>query len=265
MKNSVRTGLLFILILSSCGEYEKLLKSSDYQLKYDKAFEYFEKEDYVRAATLFEQISNVYRGTVKADTLSFYRAMSYYNQRDYVMASHYFQEMASTYPNSDFSEEAVYLRAYCFYKLSPRPSLDQENTYKAINAFTLYMINYPETDKKELCMGLIAEMREKLVEKSFINARLYFERGNYKAAIVALTNSLNEFPDTKYREQLLFLILRSNYLLADNSIESKKKERFQATLDEYYSFVGEYNESEFSAEAKRMYENSMKNLGQEIK
>lgn len=253
-----------IIVLASCGEYEKILKSSDYQLKYNKAFEYFEKEDYVRAATLFEQIANVYRGTVKADTLQFYRAMSYYHQKDYIMASHYFEDMATTFPNSSFAEEATYLRAYCFYKLSPRPNLDQEYTYKAINALTLYMINYPGTDKKEICFDLISELREKMVEKSFLNARLYFDRGYFKAAIVALQNSLNEFPDTKYREQLMYLILRSNFLLADNSVENKKLERFQATVDEYYSFIAEFPEGEYSKEAKQMYEYSMKKLGQEI-
>lgn len=264
MKKSLFAGIIFLLVLASCGDYEKLLKSSDYQLKYNKAFEYFEKEDYVRAATLFEQIASVYRGTVKADTLQFYRAMSYYYQKDYMMASHYFQELSETFPNSGFREEAVYLRAYCFYKLSPRPSLDQGYSYKAINALTYYLITYPRSEKRELCINLIAELRDKLVEKSFNNARLYFDRGYYKAAIVALTNSLNEFPDTKYREQVLYLILRSNYLLAFNSIENKKPERYQAAVDEYYSFIGEFPSGPFSKEAKQMYELSMKQLGQTI-
>lgn len=264
MNKSIITVVLFSLVLISCGDYEKLLKSSDYQMKYNKAFEYFEKEDYIRSATLFEQIFDVYRGTVKADTLSFYRAMSYYYQKDYIMASHYFEDVAETFPNSEYSEESRYLRAYCYYKMSPRPSLDQEYTYKAINAFTLFLINYPDTEKKELCMGLISELREKLVEKSFLNARLYFDRGFYKAAIVALRNSLNEYPDTKYREELLYLILKSNYLLAYNSVEERKPERFQTTVDEYYSFIGEYVDGEYTKEAKEMYEYSMKQLKRKL-
>lgn len=254
----------FAIILGSCGGYEKLLKSSDYQLKYTKAFEYYEKEDYVRAATLLEQIANVYRGTVKADTLQFYRAMSYYHQRDYMMASHYFQELYTTFPNSNYAEEAAYMTGYCYYMLSPRPSLDQEYTQKAINTFTLFAMNFPESERLSQAQALIKELEDKIVEKSYLNARLYFDLGYYKAALIALRNSLSEFPNTSYREQLVYLILRASYLLADNSIESKQKERFQATVDEYYSYVGEFPDGEFYPEAKEMYEESMEELGEEI-
>ena len=255
MKNYLIGIFAFIIVLGSCGGYEKLLKSSDYQLKYTKAFEYYEKEDYVRAATLFEQIANVYRGTVKADTLQFYRAMSYYHQRDYLMASHYFTELYSTFPNSNFAEESAYMTAYCYYLLSPRPSLDQEYTNKAINTFTLFAMNFPDSERVDQARTLVKELEDKIVD---------FDLGYYKAALVALRNSLSEFPNTSYREQLVFLILKASYLLADNSVESKQKERFQSTVDEYYSYVGEFPDGEHSGEARRMYEESMDELGLEV-
>ncbi len=264
MKKYLLGIFTFIIILGSCGGYEKLLKSSDYQLKYEKAFEYYEKEDYVRAATLFEQIASVYRGTVKADTLQFYRAMSYYHQRDYLMASHYFTELYSNFPNSGFAEEAAYMTGYSYYLLSPRPSLDQEYTRKAINTFLLFSMNFPDSERISQAQALIREMEDKIVEKSYLNARLYFDLGYYKAALIALRNSLSEFPNTSYREQLIYLILRASYLLADNSVESKQKERFQSTIDEYYSYIGEFPNGEHSSEAKLMYEESMEELGQEI-
>ncbi|MGC9343935.1 MAG: outer membrane protein assembly factor BamD, partial [Bacteroidales bacterium] len=206
----------------------------------------------------------VYRGTVKADTLQFYRAMSYYHQRDYLMASHYFSELSETYPNSTYTEESSYMTGYCYYMLSPRPSLDQEYTRKAINTFTLFRINYPESERAIEASQLVSELQDKMVEKSYLNAKLYFDLGYYKAALVALRNSLGEYPNTSYREQLMYLILRASYLLADNSVESKKMERFQATVDEYYSFIGEFPEGQYSDDAKRMYEQSMRELGQEI-
>lgn len=262
-RNLVIIGLFFG-ILTSCSGYEKLLKSSDYQLKYDKAFEYYAEEDYVRAATLFEQISNVYRGTVKADTLQYYRAMSYFHQRDYIMASHYFDELYQSFRNSSFAEESAYMTGYCYFKLSPRPSLDQEYSLKAINTLTIFNINYPNSERRKEAVEIITALQDKIVEKSYLNAKLYFDLGYYKSAIIALRNSLNEFPNTSYREQLLFMILRANYLLADNSIESKKKERFQAAVDEYYSYIGEYPEGKFSGEAKLMYESSMLFLGEKL-
>ena len=263
MKLKILIYILFPLVLVSCKGYEKLLKSSDYQLKYDKAFEYFENKDYVRSATLFEQIATVYRGTVKADTIQYYRAKAYYNQKDYTMAGHYYSELVKTFPKSPFADDSDFMSAYCFYMLSPRPELDQANTYATINAFSLFIINHPSSPRVQEARSLILEMNEKLVNKSYMSARLYYDLGDYKASIIALRNSLNDYPDTKHGEELMLLLLRSSYLLAKGSVESKIKDRYQATVDEYYSFISEFPKGKFSDDAKTMYEASIAALGQE--
>jgi outer membrane protein assembly factor BamD len=151
--------------------------------------------------------------------------------------------------------------AYCFYESSPRPDLDQENTLSAIAAFSEFLSKYPNSDKKNDVSKYLNELKEKLVEKSYLSSKLYYNVSEYKAAIVALKNSLRDFPNSKYREEQLFLILKSAYTLADNSVRTKQKERYQSTIDEYYTFIGEYPQSEYAKEAKKMYEASMKFLG----
>jgi outer membrane protein assembly factor BamD len=262
-KNRVQIILLAfaaILLVAGCGEYEKLLKGRDFQKKYEAAVELYEKGDYVRAATLLDQVDNIFRGTTKADTVKYYQAKSYYGQKDYMMAGHYFGELSVTYPSSNFIEEADFMIAYCFYMQSPRPELDQDNTYKTITAMQMFMVKYPNSERIDECQQIIVEMSDKLVEKSFISAKLYYDLGYYKSAIQALRNSLIAYPDTKYREELLFLILKSSYLLADNSIPSKQRERFQAAVDEYYSFIGEFPDGPHTREAKRIYDTSTKFL-----
>ena len=210
----------------------------------------------MKAGTLFDQVANIYRGTTKADTVKYYQAKSYYGQRDYMMAGHYFSELSSIYANSVYLEESDFMVAYCYYKQSPRPQLDQDNTFRAITALQMFMVKYPNSERLNQCQEIIVEMSDKLVEKSFISAKLYYDLGYYKSAIIALRNSLIEYPDTRYREELMFMILKSSYLLADGSIVSKQKERFQATVDEYYSFIGEFPDGPHSREATRMYEDS---------
>ena len=248
--------LASILLLSGCGEYEKLLKSRDFQKKYDTAVTLYGEGEFVKAGTLFDQVANIYRGTTKADTVKYYQAKSYYGQRDYMMAGHYFSELSSIYANSVYLEESDFMVAYCYYKQSPRPQLDQDNTFRAITALQMFMVKYPNSERLNQCQEIIVEMSDKLVEKSFISAKLYYDLGYYKSAIIALRNSLIEYPDTRYREELMFMILKSSYLLADGSIVSKQKERFQATVDEYYSFIGEFPDGPHSREATRMYEDS---------
>lgn len=256
--------LLFLLVIFGCSGYEKVLKSTDYKMKYREALKYYNKGDYVRAGTIFDQIGSVFRGTDQADTIYYYQAMSYYHQSDYILSGHYFRTFARTYGASPFVENADYMGAFCYYMTSPRPSLDQTNTVQAIQAFQLHLIRFPDSERKNEVLKYITELREKLVEKSFLSARLYYDLEDYKASIVALNNALIEFPDSKYRENIMFMVVKSSYMLADRSVLSKKKERYQDAIDEYYSFASEYPESKYIKEAGRYYRLSSAYLGDEI-
>lgn len=257
-------ALVLLLMLFSCSGYEKVLKSDDYQLKYRKALEFYQKEDYVRAGAILDQCASVMRGTSQADTVYFYQAMSHYKQRDYILSARYFSIFTRTYGLSPFAEEADYMAAYCQYLLSPRPELDQTVTEQAIQAFQLYKIRYPEGAWAKDAESHISTMREKLVEKSFISAKLYFTLEDYKASLVALNNSLLEYPESDFREELLFMVFKSSYLLAENSVLSKQKERYQDAVDSYYSFMAEFPESKYMREAKRYFKDTKKFLGDDI-
>ncbi|MBU8892737.1 MAG: outer membrane protein assembly factor BamD [Bacteroidales bacterium] len=247
--------ILLIVIVSSC-KYEKILKSRDYRLKYDKALEYYAEEDYMRAEGIFEQLKPVLKGTVQADTVFFYGAYCNYYQKNYLLAAHYFNEFKNAFGNSPFAEESEYMSAYCTYLQTPRSSLDQTNTYQAISAISIYMSRYPNSGRSGECIRIIEDLRNKLIDKSFQSAKLYYDLGNYKASIIALNISLDDFPETKYREEIMYLILRSKFLLAENSVPYKKIERYQSTVDEYYSFLDEFPESGYMEDATGMFNSS---------
>ena len=76
--------------------------------------------------------------------------------------------------------------------------------------------------------------------------------------MIALGTTLDEFPDTKYREECMFLILKSNFKLALNSISSKKAQRIKDTMDSYVKFVDSFPESSKLKEAEVIYENILK-------
>lgn len=261
-KNRIAVCVLLVgLLLVGCSGFEKVLKSKDYNFKYKKALEYYKKGDHYRYTTILEQLVPIYAGTQRADTVQFYFAMGNYKQGDYILAGHYFDTFRKTYPRSVFTEEAEYMYAYCFYESSPRPELDQDNTQAAIIAFSEFISKYPQTDKRADVGKILSDLKGKLVEKSYLSSKLYYNISEYKAAIVAIKNSVKEFPESKHREEQLFLVVKSAYLLADGSVPEKQKERFQSTIDEYYTFAGEFPQSEYMKEAKVMYEASMKFLG----
>jgi len=243
--------LVLASVFSSC-QYQKLLKSSDNKLKYEKAMEYYDEEDYVHAMTLFEQLIPIYRGTEKGEEISYRYAYCKYYTKSYIEAGHYFRRYINSFPNSAFTEECSYMSAYCYYLESPKPSLDQASTYKALAELQLFMERYPESEHLLDCQTLIDELMKKLQKKSYDNAVLYYKIGQYKAASVALKSSLEKFPDSEYREEIMYRIVKSEYLLAVNSIYGKTLERLKSAHKDFRAFEREFPESKYIKELRKI-------------
>lgn len=250
---------LSILVIS-CGEYEKLLKSTDYELKKSKARDYFAAGQFVKASELLGQVIPRFRATEEAEELNWLNAQSYYGMKQFDLAGSYFKSLVEQYPFGKYAEEATFLAALCDYSQSPKPELDQTSTRNAIDGFNVFINRYPASAKVPEAKEKVKELQERVIEKSYLNAKLYYDMKEYQAAITALTNSLKEFSDSKYREEMMFLKLNSLYLYAANSFINKQTERFQATLDDYFSFMEEYPESKYSREVKKIYLDTAKFL-----
>lgn len=249
-----------MVLLSSCSEYYKIQKSGDYNLKYEKAKAYYEYEDYYHAKSLLDDVVSVFRGGDKAEEVAMLYANCHYKMHDYTMAAYYFETFYKNYPYSDNTEDAYFMSGQCYFKDSPRVDLDQTNSRKAIDAMQTYINKFPKGKHVDEANAVISEMREKLEEKSYMNAKLYFKIGEYQAATITLKNSLKEFPDTKYREELMYMVVKANFLLAENSVEDKKAERYQNMVTEYYSFIDEYPQSQYLSEIEEMYNTSVKQI-----
>jgi outer membrane protein assembly factor BamD len=252
--------LIILILVSSCGEYEKLLKSTDVDLKKAKAKEYYDEGQYVKATELFTQILPRFRATYEAEELNWMNAQSYYGMKDYYSAGSYYKSFIEQFPFGKYAEEASFMAAMCDYKIAPRSELDQANTGSALEGFKLFVSRYPASTKVEESKKLMKELEEKLVEKSYLSAKLYYDMKQYKAAIVALNNSLKEYTESIYREEMMFLKLNSLFLYAENSMPNKQKERYQDTLDDYYSFMEEFPKSEYSDKVSGIFEKTNKYL-----
>lgn len=253
--------LILSLFLFSCSDFNKVVKSTDYEYKYKKAVEYYEAEDYTHANTLFQDLVYVFRGTSKGDDLFNYYANSLFKQSDYILAGHYFKNIIDQYPRSEFVEDAQFMVGFCFYKDSPTSKLDQDISKRAIDALQLFINIYPYSTRVEEANILIDELNEKITLKSYQNAKLYYDMNYYKAAVIALENSIIDYPDTKYREEIKYLLFKAKYNLAINSVEEKKRERLNDARDEYFNFVDEFENSKYSREAKRDFKQISQLLG----
>jgi len=220
-------------------------------MKYQEAVKLYEKGKYSKALILFDDLIQKYRGRAEAEDLYYFMAYTNYRLRDYTSARFHFKRFADTYPGSIRAEECLFMSAYCYYVESPRSNLDQENTRKAIDELQLFIFRYPEAEKAKEAGDLIQNLRDKLEKKAFDNAKLYFNMGladDYRAAVIALENVLREYPDTKYAEEIEYLMMKSQYLFADNSYPNRQEKRFNEAIDYYNSFVNNYPESKYRSE-----------------
>lgn len=254
MKNSFIILIITVLLaITSCSGYQKLLKSANHDLKYQKALEYYEQKDYVKALSLLEGLSSVYIGTDRAEDVLYYYSYCHYFTGDYILGGYYFRHYVETYPRGKYVEEFSYMGAYCYYLDSPRSSLDQTNTHKAIKELQMFIDKYPSSEKVALCNDLIDGLRGKLEEKSFNNAKLYYNLALYKAANITLENSLEDYPDSKYREETLFLIVKSNYELSIRSVDELLEKRYKNTIERCRDFIEEFPESKYRENVDKMY------------
>ncbi len=245
-------GVVAALASVGCGGINSLLKSGKPELIYSKAMAYYEKGKWKRASTLFEGVQHYYAGTPREDTISFYNARCKYKDREYETASVLLEEFRRKFGRSAFIEDAEGMYALCFYFLSPAPSRDQTVTGQAIIAINEFMARYPNSSRIDDFRNINTELTERLHEKSYLNAYTYYKTGHYKSAIVALKNSLKQYPDTKHREEIMYLIVDASYRFASNSIASKQTDRYLAMLDSYLSFKEEYPTSSHIKEVERM-------------
>ena len=237
-----------------------MLKGSDYNLKYEKALEYYNNDQCYKSLPLLEELMSYFRMTNKGGDVYYYYAKNQYCMGDFYLAGYYFKRFVKNFPQSSRVEECAFNSAICLMMNSPDYYLDQTESYKAIDEFQLFMSKYPNSYLIDSCNNMVTNLRNRLELKSFEKGKLYFKMEKYRSATIALNTTILEFPNTKYKEEVLFLILKSNFLFASNSINSKKIVRFEESIKSYYTFVDSFKNSKFAKEAESFYLSSLKEL-----
>lgn len=269
MKIRILYTLLLTILLASCGEYNKILKSRDAELKYTYAKKYFDEKKYGRTATLLEEIVTVYTGSPKEQEVLFLLAQAYFYDQDYVTATSYYTRYYNKFPKGDYTELARFNSAYGLYLDSPDARLDQTSTIRSLSEFLNFLEYFPQSEKAPEAMTLVAKLQDKLAYKEFLSARLYYNLGlymgnNYEACVVTSREALKEYPFTTFAEEFQILIVRSKYELAANSIITKRDDRYRDMIDEHFNYKNMFPDGKYTKESERYYRQALKALGQEV-
>ena len=260
---------LLAMVLGSCSKWTAIQNTRDYEYKYEVAKAYFMEGKYSQASVYFAEVLAFMKGTINAEESLYLAAMSNFMNRDYDAASQYFRKYYQVYPKGLYVEYARYYCGLALYNMTPDPRLDQQSTYEAIKEFQDFLDYYPYTSIKESTLEMIYKLQDKLVEKEYLSAKLYYDLGsytmncayggsNYEACVVTAQNALRDFPfaSADRREELSIMILRSRFHLAEQSVDSKRVNRYRDCIDEYYAFANDFPESKYIKEAAKIMEKS---------
>ena len=269
MKRNIIIILLTALVMSSCGNFTNLykhkLKEKDYDYMYEAAKEYYVAGLYTQAITLLNDVITILKGSDRGEESVYMLAMSYLKNKEYSIAAQSFQQYYTSYPRGKYTERARFFAGKALWISSPESQLDQTDTYTAIQELQLFLEFFPNSIYKEEAQNIIFEAQDKLVEKEFDAAKLYYNLGtymgnNYQACVISAQNALKDYPYTKYREDLSLLVVKAKYAQAVHSVLSRRAERFRDAVDECYAFKNEYPESTNIKDVDEMLEKSEKIL-----
>ncbi len=266
MKRTLSLLLAFSMLIACSSKFGKVLKSKDNEYKYKMAEQYYAKGKYSYAQQLFEEVFPYLKGTNRFEDMYYKYAYTTYYQEDYMNAENLFKSFVETFPNSSKAEEAEYMRAFAFYKQSPKVELDQTNTQKAIALMQIFINQHPNSPKVQEASKIIDEGRAKLEDKEFRSAQLYYNLGYFRAAAVAYTSLMENYPDSERADEYKLSIIKAYYRFAEMSIADRQIERFEKVLDEINDFNDRFPESKLVTEAnnyKTLSSNNIKNIKDE--
>lgn len=251
-------GVFFLLL--SCNEYQKALKSDETKVKYELAQKLYDEGDFKRANKLFEQVAPKFVGRPQGERVMFFLADTYFKIGDYNFAGYQFERFLKSYPRSGKSGEAAFLGAKSYYMLSPRYSLDQTDTDKALVKLQNFINAYPESEFLNEANKMARELTTKKEKKEFEIAKQFTKLGksyilDYNiSAIASLENFISDHPGSVFREEAFYLKLEAATNLALNSTDLRKKERLDDARTAYNQLVKSYPETKFNEKASDLVE-----------
>lgn len=252
--------LLSFTVLISCNGFERVKRSNDVNYKLSMGNKYFDKKDYLHARELYESLMPVMKGTKNFEPMYYKYAMACFMLKDYNSASYHFKNYVNSFPNSPNKDEADFIHAYSIYKMSPKITVMQSNTEKALEVLQTFVNNNPESKHATEANKYIAELQSKLEEKAAIAAKLYFNISQYKAATVVYKNIQTDFPMSNRMDEYQYMIVKANYKFAKASVKDKQEERYINVLSAYQELVDTYPQSKYIKDAEKYFSLASNNI-----
>ncbi len=238
----------------------KKVTFENFDQSYAKAMRFYNNQQFLSAAGLFEELYPLSLGTPRADTILYLFANCYYMNQDYNMAAFHFRDYVKRYPGTERTEDAFYYCISAIYKTSPEYSLDQTNTEYAIEQIKAFILAYPNNAHIEECNQMLDNLRLKLARKDLEILKLYYNTDKFEACQIAAKNFFNEYSYSPLMPEAVYYLVLNNLEYAKKSVDKKKEERYKACLDACNRMEVSHQASEYYKETSKIAQEVRKQL-----
>jgi outer membrane protein assembly factor BamD len=134
---------------------------------------------------------------------------AHFGKGEYLIAASEFSRLASDFPAGQWAQRARFEVCDSYYRLSPRPQLDQEYTHTAFDQCRSVLASYPGGEYADTVRTMLTELQNKLATKELETGKHYFKRGAYDSAILYYEKVLAGYPSSPAAPKALLGLYRS--------------------------------------------------------
>ncbi len=190
-------------VLGACSSAEGAKKAKTVDDIYAEAKAAYKDDNWLEAQAKFDVIKLQYPASQYADDAQYYLAEINFQRSEYIMAAFNYNQLRRSYPSSEYVRESMYKAAVCYDKISLPADRDQENTRKAIMAYTDFQSMYMRDSLGLEATKRIRDLRDRLAERFWQAAEHYIRTYARRAALIQYDAIIDEYPDSKWLEPAL--------------------------------------------------------------
>lgn len=183
----------------SCGGQYTAKRSYQPDEKLAIAAGLFDRGKYMDAVVEYKDFLAVFAGDERADYAQFRIAECYRLDGDYALAAVEYRILINDYGYSEYIDDAFYLEGLCAFEQTGRPEREQSKSYEALSRINRFLQLFPDSPRRDDAMATRAKIYDLLGEKEFDNARLYYSRKHYNAAMVYFDKVIRNYEGTVWQ------------------------------------------------------------------
>jgi outer membrane protein assembly factor BamD len=213
------------LILLACASRGPAFDTMDPDALFQYALGRLEARKWSDAEAAFQRFVLQYPNHPRVAEARYRIGETYVGRKELVTAAIEFNRLASEIPTGIWADDARFQVCQAYYRLSPKPSLDQEYTTSAIDHCNNLINYYPDSEYVARARAVVDELTDKLAEKEYLIGDTYFRRGAYHSANISFERVAEAFADSVWAPRALLRMFESYTRLRYDPEAQAVKER----------------------------------------